>query len=400
MARGSPEAALLTSCLSIASPLVICLRCPFSVTTTSSLSACCKSVNEVLDPRGRPLGLPERPFLKRVRRGGLPKPTAYFALSLAGMTFLRLDFSLALVEKLTARRVTGTFAGKGLPAAHDCIDVERIKFEPVAPPPHALRCDYRRAAAEECIKHHLAARCAVHDGVGHQRDRLHCWMQREQVALFSVARKRIHSWVVPDVAAVAAILAELDIVSMPLPAIFKNKDQLVLAAIKGAHAGAVLGPYADVFQFPISLAASRQHLAHVPPIHAYEMERAIDAVAGEERAGAAEECRKLLLAHLARGHYELTMLNRAQAAQVAVDRDVIGRIAKRRRRLLAVHQCHVRGFIESAAAIDAVVAEQPEIAAAAYGWPQRGDGNYIGVIVGFRRGRQPLDSQINRWFRG
>jgi DNA invertase Pin-like site-specific DNA recombinase len=29
MARGSPEAALLASCLSIASPLVICLRCPF-----------------------------------------------------------------------------------------------------------------------------------------------------------------------------------------------------------------------------------------------------------------------------------------------------------------------------------------------------------------------------------
>src|SRR5258708_17386335 len=141
MARGSPEAALLTSCLSIASPLVICLRCPFSVTTTCSLSACCKSVNEVLDPRGRPLGLPERPFLKRVRRGGLPKPTAYFALSLAGMTFLRLVFSLALVEKLTARRVTGTFAGKGLPPAHDCIDVERIKFEPVAFSPHALGGD-------------------------------------------------------------------------------------------------------------------------------------------------------------------------------------------------------------------------------------------------------------------
>jgi len=103
MARASPEAALLTTCFMRASPLVIFFRCPFSVTTTGSLSACSKSVNDVLDPRGRPLGLPDRPFLKRVVRGGLPKPTGYFVLSLAGMTLLLLilGFSLTLPEQLT-----------------------------------------------------------------------------------------------------------------------------------------------------------------------------------------------------------------------------------------------------------------------------------------------------------
>ena len=50
MERASPDAPLLTSCLIIASPLVIRLRSPFSFTTTGSSSACSKSFDTFFDP--------------------------------------------------------------------------------------------------------------------------------------------------------------------------------------------------------------------------------------------------------------------------------------------------------------------------------------------------------------
>jgi adenylate cyclase len=72
VARGSALADRLTSCLMIARSLLIFRRPPFSATTTGSFSSSLSRVERFFDPLGRPHGLPDRPVLKRVWRGGLP----------------------------------------------------------------------------------------------------------------------------------------------------------------------------------------------------------------------------------------------------------------------------------------------------------------------------------------
>ena len=62
IARKSPRAALFTACMIINSNLLIVMRRPFSRTSTRASSACLISVAELLEPRGLPLGFPERPF--------------------------------------------------------------------------------------------------------------------------------------------------------------------------------------------------------------------------------------------------------------------------------------------------------------------------------------------------
>jgi hypothetical protein len=58
----SAEADLLTSWVTIASRLVIFLRHPFSTTVTQPFRAALSRVDMFLLPRGRPFGLPDRPF--------------------------------------------------------------------------------------------------------------------------------------------------------------------------------------------------------------------------------------------------------------------------------------------------------------------------------------------------
>src|SRR6516165_874272 len=72
MALKSALAERLTSCVTIASRLLSLRRPPWSVTTTSSLSALVSRVFIFLAPGGRPRGLPDWPFAKRVCGGGLP----------------------------------------------------------------------------------------------------------------------------------------------------------------------------------------------------------------------------------------------------------------------------------------------------------------------------------------
>jgi hypothetical protein len=58
-------------------------------------------------------------------------------------------------------------------------------------------------------------------------------------------------------------LAELDIVAVPLAAVFEDEDQLVLAAIERPHPGVVLDPDAEVFELAIGVAAGGQQLAQL-----------------------------------------------------------------------------------------------------------------------------------------
>ena len=56
----------------IASRLLILRRPPFSATVTGSFSLSLSSAVKLFAPAGRPRGLPDLPFTKRVSRGGLP----------------------------------------------------------------------------------------------------------------------------------------------------------------------------------------------------------------------------------------------------------------------------------------------------------------------------------------
>src|SRR5689334_25166270 len=100
-------------------------------------------------------------------------------------------------------------------------------------------------------------------------------MQRRQIALLAVAGKGVGPGVLPDIAAVAPKLAELDIVAVPVAAVFENEDKLVLAAVERAHPGIVLDPDAEVFQLAIDAAAGDQQVFGMAPVHADEVQRTV-----------------------------------------------------------------------------------------------------------------------------
>jgi hypothetical protein len=72
-------------------------------------------------------------------------------------------------------------------------------------------------------------------------------------------------------------MAELDIVAVPVAAVFEDEHQLVLAAIERAHPGIVLDPDAEVFQLAIGVAAGGQQLVDMAPVHADVLQRAVNA---------------------------------------------------------------------------------------------------------------------------
>jgi len=123
-------------------------------------------------------------------------------------------------------------AGQRLPAADNCVDIGWVELDAVAEPTGALGRDHRRAAAEKAIEHDVAAGRAVEDRIGGHRNRFDGRVQRQQIAFLAAAGKGIGSGIMPDIAAVTAELAELNIVAMSLAVVFKDKDELVLAAVK------------------------------------------------------------------------------------------------------------------------------------------------------------------------
>src|ERR1700732_4751270 len=108
----------------------------------------------------------------------------------------------------------------------------------------------------------------------------------------------------PDIAAVAAELAELDVVAVRSAALLEDKDELVLAAIERAHAGIVLDPDAEVLQFTVGFGTGGQQLVEMAPVHADEVQRARGAEGGEIAAGLGEKGGEFGFIHLARGHRE------------------------------------------------------------------------------------------------
>src|SRR5262249_55488488 len=147
-----------------------------------------------------------------------------------------------------------------LPAANDGVDIQGIDLQSVTTTASALGGDHRGTTAEEGVEHDMAARRTVQNCVRHQRNRLHGWMKCEQITLISCASAGVHAGVAPDVAAIAPVFTELNVIAMGVAAVLEDKDQLVLGAIEGAHPRIVLGPDAQVLELGVNLAPGGQQL--------------------------------------------------------------------------------------------------------------------------------------------
>src|SRR5262249_38908821 len=103
-------------------------------------------------------------------------------------------------------------AGVGLPAAYCDVAVGWIDLKPARPATRPLRCDRDRAAAAERVEHQTAAARAIFDCVRNQGDRLDSWMHGQ---FFRPSRAHaVDAGIIPDVAAVAPVLPELEVVDV------------------------------------------------------------------------------------------------------------------------------------------------------------------------------------------
>jgi hypothetical protein len=100
-------------------------------------------------------------------------------------------------------------------------------------------------------------------------------MQREFVE--PAGLQRIDTTILPDVRAVAPVLAEFETVDMRGAPVLERKDQFMAGAIEGPYAAVALDPDDQVLELRV-VGASRQHLAHAPPVQADEVDRAVRAV--------------------------------------------------------------------------------------------------------------------------
>jgi hypothetical protein len=128
------------------------------------------------------------------------------------MTFLHLHFDF--VEQFAANRVSGASAGKGLPTADDGVDISWVEFQPVAAPSGAFRRNQGRPAAEKSVEDEVAPRRAIHDGVGHECDRLDGRVQGQEVAFLTRFAEGSRARIFPNVGAVPAESPELNIVAV------------------------------------------------------------------------------------------------------------------------------------------------------------------------------------------
>src|SRR5262249_39763759 len=167
----------------------------------ASGSACCL--------RGRPFGFPLWPFWNRPVRGERD----------------RSDVSLTLRPLGTLRyapRHTG-------PASDRYVDVSRIDVEAAKAPSHPLGSNECRPRAEEEVENEVTATRHVLDRIGHQSAGLDRRMQGQILATATL--ERIDGGIVPDVGAIASVLAQLHRVEMRHVTDPEYENQLVFRAI-------------------------------------------------------------------------------------------------------------------------------------------------------------------------
>src|SRR5271166_5114508 len=157
------------------------------------------------------------------------------------MTGLRvLEFKLRKVS--AGPGMDHGFPGHAPPSADCDVDIEGIDLDPAADAARSFGRHQGRSAAQEGIENDIASRRAVEKGVGDQRNRLDRRVQLVEPSLLVRLGKGRRAGIVPDVGAVAAVLAELDVVAMGSPRDFEHVYELMARTIKPAHAAIFLDP--------------------------------------------------------------------------------------------------------------------------------------------------------------
>src|SRR5208282_2871704 len=131
-------------------------------------------------------------------------------------------------------------------APDDDVDIERIEFEPKTTPPGAFGGHQGRAAAKKRIEDDVAPIRAVEQGVGDHRHRFDGRMEGGEFSFFASAAEAGSAGVGPDIGAVPAMPAKLDIVDVRPGSVLEDQDQLMLRPIKTAHAAIWLDPDAKI----------------------------------------------------------------------------------------------------------------------------------------------------------
>ena len=98
------------------------------------------------------------------------------------------------------------------------------------------------------------------------------------------------------------------------------------------------------------------------PVHADVVDGPVLAVLDCMTHEGLKEADELGLGHLARCHLEILMVDRPEATDVAVDRDVVWRVAEHHLGAVITHQPLVGLLLQGAAAQEKVLAELPQIA--------------------------------------
>ncbi|MEM7523265.1 MAG: hypothetical protein AAF360_05820 [Pseudomonadota bacterium] len=114
-----------------------------------------------------------------------------------------------------------------------------------------------------------------------------------------VAAETVGLAIPPNVGSVPTGLAEAEGVQMRRRPDFEDEDQFVLGAVERPHTAIVLHPNEQVLHLRIDAVAGRTHLSDVTPVHADEMDRAVDTDARKLPTGVCEKGREIRGRHLA-----------------------------------------------------------------------------------------------------
>ena len=178
--------------------------------------------------------------------------------------------------------------------------------------------------------------------------------------LAPAASQGIYRGIVPDIGTVAAVPAKLDHIEMGRGSDPVDKNQLMLGSIQRSHSCIRLVPDTQVQLFAIDRAADGG-VVHVTPVHADEVDRTVarNTRRGAQRIG--QEGTELCLAHLTRGHRELSMASGGN--RMSSDSHVVGRIEKSRIDACPAADDPLQEFdVPAAATSHPVISKNPDVA--------------------------------------
>src|SRR5262249_35672469 len=155
------------------------------------------------------------------------------------------------------------------PAIDRYVDVSRIDVEATKAASNPFGSNERRPRAEEEVEDEVAAARYVLDRIGNQRAGLDRRMQIQTRAAATL--ECIDGGIIPDVGAIASVLAQLNRVKMRHVTDPEHKDKLMLRAIERSHSRIGLVPNADVQKLAVDRLASGRDVIHVAPIDTDKM---------------------------------------------------------------------------------------------------------------------------------